>query len=66
MVLLRFHCATPCYHGLYDWAVSSEDLGFLFLVPSLLFMFGSVGQIKLAIRQLFGARKYIVSHRIVS
>jgi len=38
-----------------------------FLVPpSLLFLFKSVRQTKLAIRQLFGARKYSVSHRIVS
>ena len=37
-----------------------------FQFPSLLFLFGSVKQIKLAIRQLLGARKYIPSYRIVS
>jgi len=38
---------------------------FLFLVSSLLFLFGSVQQIKLAIRQLLGACQYSVSYRIV-
>jgi len=37
----------------------------LFLVPVLLFLFGSVRQTKLAIRQFFGARKYSVSYRIL-
>ena len=37
----------------------------LLLVSSLLFLFGSLRQIKLAIRQHFGARKYSVSYRIV-
>jgi len=49
---------------LHDWAVSSEYLGFLFLVPSLLFLFGSMRQTKLAIHQLFEAHKYSVSYRI--
>ena len=39
---------------------------YLFLVSSLLFLFGSMRQIKLAVRQLLGARKYSVSYRIVS
>ena len=30
----------------------------MFLVPSLLFLFGSMRQIKLAVRQLLDARKY--------
>jgi len=38
----------------------------LFLVSSLLFLFGSVRQIKLAIRQLLGSRKYSPSFRVVS
>jgi len=41
------------------------SISVLFLVSSLLF-FGSVRQIKLAIRQLLGARKYSASYRIVS
>jgi len=37
------------------------------VVASLLFLFiGSVRQIKLATRQLLGARKYIVSYRMAS
>jgi len=38
----------------------------LFLVSSLLSLFGSVQQIKLAIRQLLGTRKYSPSFRMVS
>ena len=51
-------------HGLYGWTISSKHLDFLFLVDC--FVFGSVSQIKLAIRQLLGSRKYSVSYRIVS
>ena len=43
-------------HGLHDRTVSSEHLRFLFFVSSLFFLFGSVRQIKLATRQLLGAR----------
>jgi len=40
-------------------------VGFLLLVFSLLFLFfGSVRQIKLAVRQLLGAHKYSLSYRI--
>jgi len=48
--------------------VSSEHLGFcffIFLYYTFLFFFGSVLQTKLAIRHLFGARKYSLSYRIV-
>ena len=37
----------------------------LFLVSSLLILFGSVRQIKLTTRQLLGARKYTPSYCIV-
>jgi len=52
-------------HGLHDWAVSSEHLGFLFVLSSLQF-FGSVLQIELAIRQLLGTRRPYIAYRIVS
>ena len=46
--------------------VSSEHLGFCFQFLHYSFLFGFVRHIKLAIRQLSGARKYSVSHRTVS
>ena len=46
-VTLRIRCLSP---RLYDWSVSSEHLGFLFLVFFIsLFCCGSVRQIKLVI-----------------
>ena len=39
---------------------------FSFFVASLLFLFGFMWQIKLVIRQLFGARRYIVPYRTVT
>jgi len=44
-------------HGLHDQKVSSEHLRFfVFSFFIILFLFGSVRQIKLATRQLLGAR----------
>ena len=43
--------------SLFDWTVSSDHLGFLFLLYSFCFLVGSVRQTKLATRQLSGARK---------
>jgi len=48
-LLLINNARTSTTPRLYDWTVSSEHLGFYF-VSSLVSLFGSVRQIKLAIR----------------
>ena len=45
-----------------EYTICTATVGF----SLLFFLFGSVRQIKLAIRQHLGARKYILSYRIVS
>ena len=53
-----------CSAGRPRWPLA--HISSLFLVSSFLFLFGSVRQIKLATRQLFGARYYTPLYRIVS
>jgi len=62
-------------HGFHFRTDSTDFLTGPFLLSSsvfvssffiTLFLFGSVRQIKLAVRQLLGARKYSVSYRIVA
>jgi len=50
----------------FTFAISSPDEFLLVSSLGLLFLFGSVRQIKLAIRRLLGARKYTASYCIVS